>query len=192
MKWRMLAFYAITLCFVVFFIGGIWKGIRLYQQYPNPQITTYLYGEAAQIGSYAVVIGDWQWDDGSGIAERFPEYNFYLPLIDERLAELRVGLITFHVTKNQEGDDRFAFPNVAFSSGAWSNQAEMELFFLLNSHLKSMTLDLAVGETEKVILPLVVMEHQFTQKQWQEVENREYYIDLQFYPEHVRFSFGKE
>ena len=188
----MLAFYAITLCFVIFFIGGIWKGIRLYQEYPNPQITTYLYGEPAQIGSYAVAIGDWQWDDGSSIAERFPEYDFYLTEIDGRTAELRVALITFHVTKNQEGEDTFAFPNVTFSSGAWGNQAEMELFFLLNSHLKSMTLDLAVGETESVILPLVMMENQFTQEQWQTVESREYYIDLQFYPEHVRFSSGKE
>ena len=114
------------------------------------------------------------------------------PLIDGRTAELRVGLITFQVTKNQEGDDTFAFPNVTFSSGAWGNQAEIELFFLLNSHLKSMTLDLAVGETENVILPLVAFETQFTEKQWREVENREYYIDLQFYPEHVRFSSGKE
>lgn len=190
MKGRMWAFYVITICLAVFFVGGIWKSISLYQKYPNPSVQTYLYGESAQIGSYEIVLGDWKWDDGTEVKARFPEYVFPQREIDGRLEDMRVGLITFYVTKNTEGDDKFSFPDVGFSSGAWDNQYDMELYYLLNSHLRTMTLDLEVGETQHVILPLVLLEGHFTAAQWKEIDSREFYINLQFYPEHIRFLCG--
>jgi len=190
MKWRMWAFYAITICLAVFFVGGIWKSICLYQKYPNPPIRTYSCGDPVQIGSYEIVLGDWKWDDGTEVKTRFPEYVFPQREIDGKLEDMRVGLITFYVTKNTEGDDKFAFPDVGFSSGAWDNQYDMELYYLLNSHLRTMTLDLAVGETQYVILPLVILEGHLPEAQWQMIDSREFYINLRFYPEHIRVLCG--
>jgi len=77
--------------------------------------------------------------------------------------------------------------DISFSSGAWGNQFDMELFYILNPELDSMVLDLPVGEPQQVTIPLIISESQFTEAQWRAIDSREFYIDLQFYPEHIRF-----
>lgn len=77
---------------------------------------------------------------------------------------------------------------MGFSSGAWGNQFDIELFYRLNPTLNDMVLDLEVGSIQQVTLPLTLNENHFSQEQWENIDDREFYINFQYYPEHIRFQ----
>lgn len=156
-------------CILLFFCWAVWKGISLHDMYPNPQILTYKCGETAVVGSYQITFDDWQWGD------------------DGKSEDMRIGLIYFTITKVSESNDIFDISNIAFSSKAWENQFDMDLFYSLNPELNNMILDLSVGETQQFTLPLTVLESNFSTAQWADIDRREFYINIQYYPEHIRF-----
>lgn len=129
----------------------------------------------------------WEWGDGSLVKEKFPDYILVYPREDGLAEDARVGLICFTVTKTSPGGDILDFTAMGFSSGAWGNQFDLELFYLLNPELNSPFLDLPDGGTQEVILPLILLETQFTEEQWEEIDSREFYVNIQYYPEHIRF-----
>lgn len=116
-----------------------------------------------------------------------PNFKLAYMDVDGKTEDARVGLINFTITKNSDSEDRFDLANIGFSSGAWGNQFDMELFYMLNADLDSMVLDFPVGEQQQIVFPLTLLESQFTAAQWVEVDSREFYINLQYYPEHIRF-----
>ncbi len=187
MKERISAAKASVCGMVLFFCLCAWKGMALHDRYPDPQIWTFQYGESVRIGSYQMRFSGWQWGDESLIKERFPDFILVYPGEDGVSGDARVGLIGFTVTKISQGSDILDLTAMGFSSGAWGNQFDLELFHLLNQELDSPVLDLAVDGTRKVILPMTMQEAQFTAAQWEEIDSREFYINIQYYPEHIRF-----
>lgn len=181
---------SMVICIASFLCVCLGKGLLLHWQYPNPKIQTYAYGETAQVGAFEITFFRWQWDDGSWIRNTFPDYaeNEFHTSTGENIGEIRVGIIELQIQKVEESDTFFQVANIAFASGAWGNQFDMELFYKLNPDLPSMALDLEVGQTQKVVLPLVMRELQFTEKQWERIDDRVFYIDLKYYPEHIRFE----
>ncbi len=187
MKKNISEFTIITLGILLFFVWAVWKGYTIYNNYPNPPIQTYCYGETVQIGSFQITFQEWQWGNGSLLKTRFPDFPLTCVEVDSSSKNVRMGLIGITVEKICEGDDVLDMANVCFSAGAWGNQFDLDLFYRLNSEMDDMMLDLAVGETQQVTLPLMVLESQFTEKQWRGIDSRKFYINFQYYPEHVRF-----
>ena len=187
MKKHISVFLFFLLSISLFFSWAVWEGNALHSKYPDPSIQTYHYGETLQIGNYQITFQGWQWGNDSLIKTRFPDFSLVPSGADGTSEDVRIGLISIFVEKVCEGDDTLDLANVGFSSGAWGNQFDAELFFLLNSELGNMKLDLTVGETQQVTFPLTVRESQFTAKQWADIDNRKFYVNFQYYPEHIRF-----
>lgn len=197
MKKYISKFHIILLCILLFFCITIWKGTILHQKYPNPQIETYDYQETVQVGNYEICFDGWEWGNESLIQKDIPNYELIYTQDDGKIADVRVGLIHFTITKtskmqntsasNSIYSDYFDMSNIGFSSGTWGNAFDMELFYQLNPQLKSMVLDLTENEVQEVTLPLILLELQFTTKQWAEIDKRRFYINLQYYPKHIQF-----
>lgn len=54
MKRRIYVSSIIVACVLLFFCWAVWKGNAIHEKYPDPQITTYQYGETVQIASYQI------------------------------------------------------------------------------------------------------------------------------------------
>ncbi len=159
----------------------------MHRQYPNPEIQTYAYGETADLGSYEITFDNWEEGNLNLVQERAPDFQIYTGEADSRAEEVRAGFIHFTIDKTGDGKDVFDISNVSFSSGAWGNQFDMDLFYQLNPDMRDMIVNLAPGEQQKITLPFILQKSHFTQAQWAEIDNRTIYIDLQYYPEHIRF-----
>lgn len=174
-------------CILLFFCFAVWKGTILHGKYPDPQIGTYQYGETVLIDGYEISFTGWQWGDSKIINTILPDFNIDYTDENGDVYESRVGLIDLSITKVSHNRDNIDLANIGFSSGAWGNQFDMDLFYRLNPSLNDMVLDLEVGNIQQVTLPLTLIETQFPQEQWENIDNREFYINFQYYPEHIRF-----
>lgn len=190
MKKRIRILACVCLCGVLFFTWAVWKGGNMRKRYPNPQIQTYRLGETLLYKGCEITFSDWQWGDGSLISEKLPEYR--LSGTQSGQADARVGLITLCVRREEEGAGALDLADVSFSSGAWGNQFDLELFYLLNPDLKTMTPDPESGEEQRVILPLTLHKSQFTEKEWETIDSRRFYINIRYYPQHDRFACPAE
>ena len=75
-------------------------------------------------------------------------------------------------------DDAAQMPDLtgmAFESGAWGNQFDMELMYLLNPRLESLRPRLEEGEGVEIVLPMTMTDQQFTREQWERIDRRVFY-----------------
>ena len=185
-------------------IGG-----RLYwinARYPGPIEQTCGLGDSVQVGDYTVTFQDWRWSDGEILHALCPGFCL---LLDEEGEEYpvsreRIGLITLTITKagtDQTGadqamtDDAAQMPDLtgmAFESGAWGNQFDMELMYLLNPRLESLRPRLEEGEGVEIILPMTMTDQQFTREQWERIDRRAFYLVLDYYLVKTRFELPSD
>lgn len=173
------------------FLIGAAAAVRakiLHARYPDPEIFTYEYGDSPRIGGYSITFSGWQWGEEALIEDRFPDYVlFYEDETGENREAVRVGLVGLTVQKAEKEAEPLDLTRFSFSSGGWGNQFDMELFYLLNPEGVSLKLDLSGGETKEIWLPMIMRESNFTAAQWEEVDQRDFYLNVQYYPEHIRF-----
>lgn len=174
-------------CILLFFCFAVWKGTMLHGKYPDPQIVTYQYAETVLVDGYEISFTGWQWGDSKIISTILPDFDIDYTDESGNVYESRVGLINLTITKVSDDGNYIDLANIDFSSGAWGNQFDMELFYRLNPTLNDMVLDLEVGTIQQITLPLTLNETHFPQKQWENIDDREFYINLQYYPKHIRF-----
>lgn len=174
-------------CILLFFCFAVWKGTMLNGKYPDPQIVTYQYGETVLVDGYEISFTGWQWGDSKIISAILPDFDIDYTDESGDVYESRVGLIDLTITKVSDDGGYIDLASIGFSSGAWGNQFDMELFYLLNPTLNDMLLDLEVGTIQQITLPLTLNETHISQEQWENIDDREFYINFQYFPEHIRF-----
>lgn len=173
------------------FIGGI--GYRLYwinACYPSPKINNYNIHETIEAGNYRITFSDWQWGDGTNIRKMYPQFE---DITDEKgnlypVSKMRVGILELTVTKTANDESILALENIAFESGAWGNQFDLELTYLMNPDLEGLRIKLKDGESRKILLPMTMYDTHFTDGQWRNIDQRKFYIVMQYYPEKLRFE----
>lgn len=183
----------IRFIFFTLFFGGI--GYRIFQVnlwYPSPKVWTGELQDSVQVGNYSITFTDWQWADGTMLQELCPGYCM---ILDENGMEYpaereRVGLITLKIRKWEEGESILDLTGIAFESGAWGNQFDMELMYLLNPQLKGLQLRMEKGDCREIIFPMTMLDLQFAEKEWERIDEREFYIVLEYYPEKLQFRCG--
>lgn len=157
----------------VFLLCGI--GYRLFwinSCYPSPQTQTYGLHESFRIGGYTILFSDWKWADG--------DEN---PVSGERTV---IAELTF--SKRTADESAVDLTCISFESGAWGSQFDAELMFELNPDLESLLLEMDGGESRKILFPVTMIDQQFTAQLWNRVDERIFYIVLQYYPEKLRFE----
>ena len=149
--------------------GGI--GYRLFwlnARYPSPQVQSYGLHESIQAGGYTITFSDWQWENGS--------------------VQKRTGIAELTVTKTTAEKSTLDLTNISFESGAWGSQFDAQLMFDLNPDFESLLLEMDGGESRKILFPVTMIDQQFTAQLWNRVDERIFYIVLQYYPEKLRFE----
>lgn len=187
MKRKIAVCIAIT-CILLFFCIAACKGTILHGKYPDPPIITCHYGKSVIVDGYKISFTGWQWGDSKLISTVLPDFDIDYTDESGKVYESRVGLIDLTIEKVSDTGDYIDLANIGFSSGAWGNQFDMDLFYRLNPTLNDMVLDLEIGNTQQVTLPLILNESYFPQEQWDNIDDRTFYIDLQYYPDHIRFE----
>ena len=143
-----------------------------------------LNGNAIVIGNYEISLEDWRWGDGEIIHEVYPGYHL-IEIDGEEYStkQERVGLaeVTIHKLKNDSTS--LDLSQVTFESGAWGNQYDFDLFMYLNPNLDSLNLKLSEDETVTVTFPITMLDMQFSEKSWENIDDRQFYIVVQYYPE---------
>lgn len=178
---------------VIFALLAITIGYRLFwinARYPSPDVHTYGVDETIQVGNYTIKFSDWQWGDGSVLQELYPGYRF-LPDAngnDYPTSLMRVGVAEVLISKVRDDNSSLDLTCIYFESGAWGNQFDMDLMYGINPKLEGLRVRLDEGESVKVLLPITMIDRQFDAKQWQEIDNRTFYIVLQYYPTKLQFE----
>lgn len=181
--------YIFAACIILLSIGfTVHNAIVLHGKYPDPQIQTFQYGETVQIGGYQITFSGWQWGLSDLLLEKCPGFVLVSTKADGITEDARIGLIELTITKTSAGGEALDLTDIAFSSGAWSNQFDAELYFLLNPEQNTMVMDMETGQVWQVILPITMLESQFPEAQWEHINSRKLFIDLQYYPQHIRFA----
>lgn len=149
--------------------GGI--GYRLFwlnARYPSPQVQSYGLHESIQAGGYTITFSDWQWENGS--------------------VQKRTGIAELTVTKTTAEKSTLDLTNISFESGAWGSQFDAQLMFDLNPDFESLLLEMNEGESKSIRFPITVIDQQFTMEQWSRINEKVFYIVLQYYPEKIQFE----
>lgn len=172
-------------------------GCQIYRiniRYPGPEVWTGGLQDSVREGNYTFAFTGWQWGDGSLLHELCP--GFVL-LMDEDGKEYparqeRVGLITLTITKHEDDDSILDLTAIAFESGAWGNQFDMELMYLLNPELKGLRLQMEKGECREIVFPMTMLDQQFREEAWSHIDDRSFYIVLDYYPQKLQFCCGDD
>ena len=133
---------------------------------------TYGLNESIRIGGYTITFSDWKWEDGNGY-----------PASGER-----TGIAELTFLKSADDESAVDTTCISFESGAWGSQFDAELMFELNPDLESLLLEMDDGESRKIFFPVTMIDQQFTAQLWNRLDERAFYIVLQFYPEKLRFE----
>lgn len=175
-------------------MGGI--GFRIFLvnlRWPSPEVWTGGLRDSLREGNYRITFSDWQWSDGSLLEELCPGYR----MITEEdgtgypADRERVGLITLKIEKTGEDGSILDLTGIAFESGAWGNQYDMELMYLLNPQLEGLRLRMKKGECREIIFPMTMPDLQFEESAWERIDERTFYIVLEYYPRKLQFRCGK-
>lgn len=208
MTWKIKRIIGIMLSAIAF-AGICCRLCWINARYPDPGEQTCGLGDSVQVGDYTVTFQDWHWSDGEILHALCPGFCL---LLDEEGEEYpvsreRIGLVTLTITKagrDQAGTDQAGagqamtddaavalnLTGMAFESGAWGNQFDMELMYLLNPRLESLRPQLEEGESVEIILPMAMTDQQFTREQWERIDRRVFYVVLDYYPAKIRFRCG--
>lgn len=185
MIWKRLNILLLTLVLAGF-------GCRIWllnTKYPSPKEQTREPGDCVRLEGYAVTFTDWRWSDGEILHELCPGFHL---LTDEEgneypVSQERIGLALLTIEKVGAEDDELDLTSIAFESGSWGNQFDMELMYLLNPQLESLRPQLEEGERMEILLPMALTDQQFTQDQWKGIDSRTFYVVLEHYPHKTRF-----
>lgn len=179
--------------FILLIIGGIgcrilWVNLR----WPVPQMWTGEQGDSLMVGNYRITFSDWSWSDGTLLQKLCPGLCL---IADEGGEEYpvhreRVGLITLRLEKMQADESILDLTGIAFESGAWGNGYDMELMYLLNPQLEGLHLRMEEGECREIIFPMTMSDLQFGERAWERIDERDFYMVLEYYPRKLRFRCG--
>lgn len=162
---------------------AIARCVYLNIRYPNPSVQTYEKNEIVTFGNYEISLTDWQWSDGEIIHEIYPGYKLIEIDGEEYPTEKeRVGLVEITITKTADDNTKLDLTEIFFESGAWGNQWDIELFTQINPDLEKLVFKMDAGETKKIIFPMTMNDTHFSEKDWKNIDNRKFYIVLQYYP----------
>lgn len=157
--------------------------IQLNDKYPDPEIIEVKKNEELKIGSYIFKVTDTIWSDGSKVDSIIPGY---ISIYDEAgnpypTEKQRLGLIHLEIRKTEEDDTYIDLTHFAFESGAWHNQWDSILFDELNG-MESMDLKLEKGDKTVITFPLLFLDYEFKEEDWNNFSQRKLYMILANYP----------
>lgn len=176
-KWMVFALLLLLLLFAIV------RNLYLNRMYPSPAVETYSRNSIIQLGNYEISLTDWQWSDGEIVHEIYPGYKLIEIDGEEYSTEKeRIGLAEVTVTKTKNDNTKLDLTEIAFESGAWGNQFDLELFMKLNPDLDGLVLEMKAGETKKIMFPITMLDLQFSQKSWHDIDERQFYVVVQYYP----------
>lgn len=165
-------------------ILGIARYKILNARYPDPTVHIAEAGEEISFDNYSFKLKDWKWSDGTIVDEILPGYEL-LVYSDGKVypaEKEKIALATVEIGKNADDDSHLDLRSIAFEMGAWHNQWDLELFEALNGD-DSLEINLNAGKKREIILPIIMYDFQFTEKEWENIEKKKVNIVLSCYPD---------
>lgn len=182
-KKQLMVRIAVFLLLLIVFMFAMGRMLYLNRKYPSPAVKTYSPNSIIELGNYEISLTDWQWSDGKIVHEIYPGYKLIEMDGKEYPTEKeRVGLVEITVTKTKADNTKLDLTEITFESGAWGNQFDLELFVKLNPDLDGLVLDMEAGETKKIVFPMTMLDVQFSEKSWRHIDERQFYVVVQYYP----------
>lgn len=172
-------------------ILGIARYKILNARYPDPTVHIAEAGEEISFDNYSFKLKDWKWSDGTIVDDILPGYELlvYSDGKEYPAEKEKIALATIEIGKNEEDDSYLDLRSIAFEMGAWHNQWDIELFEALNGD-DSLEINLNVGEKREIILPIIMYNFQFTEKEWENIEKNKVNIVLACYPSKYVLQWG--
>lgn len=87
--------------------------------------------------------------------------------------------------KMTDADSILDLTRVCAESRAWGNGWDFELYSALNKGAGLSNVQLSKGEEIDIVFPFTMIRLQFREKEWKQIEEREFYAVLNWYPQKV-------
>jgi hypothetical protein len=167
---------AICIIFLFIFLAyGINKIVKVNKKYPPPDVTAVNISEDLFINQNKLKVraDDFNIQDISYLTDTTYSSQSYM-------GKTMVASVNIRVDNVSDEKVRFDLPSVELTSDGWHNGLFLDLFLELNPKYN--------GEIEpknyiEVIVPYIMYENHFKKSAWQNLDNQDYRLVFQLYPE---------
>lgn len=159
---------------------------RINHLYPKAELAQVKMNEPIQCEAYTVILNEASIVDTLALYE---EYGITLidPILPEKTIICSVTFIRNDSTLIESS--RLDLTQLALVSGAWSNLANIdELFSVLNGEYTRLN-SLFPNEQVTYILPFSLYADSFSNSSWEELNSREFSLELSLYPQKKEIVF---
>lgn len=156
------------------------------KKYPNPQIVTHQIGETILGGDVSLLFSDYELYSGERFRKVLPDYQD--SVMNEDMSQIKdsqkyVLVASVSIENKSTEEKTISLVQITAESVSWSNGIDGEIFALLNEGAKDpMNIHLQPGEKKDLLLPYSIYEFQFQERQWENIESRDYNLVLSYYP----------
>lgn len=171
----------IFLCFIVVCLAvmSVFQIIRVNTQFPQTSIICANIGESLQLDQLHVKATSFEMVPYKSISN-----DCSLKSLVDQIEDGEVNLIKASIVIENDTDLSVEFPlyDVIFQSIDWANAINLDTFKYFNDN-RSLLVEMKPKESLKLILPCLIHQIQFSDKDWKEVQERNFQLVFSLYPQ---------
>lgn len=166
---------------VIYVLGGILLGVFLVcflminSKYKNPTVLSKEIGETVDYSNLQFLVVN------SGFIPQAQVNELWTKELDI-FAGCKGYYVTVTVSNTGTEEKKLSLGNFELVSDAWINGVDMEKFLMLNSEDVKQKFLLKPGDTITCTLPFLIVKENFTNRQWEQIEQRKFELVLSLYP----------
>ncbi len=159
---------------------------------PNPEMTKFGIGESVNMGGVSFTLQQVEMLNGNEIKKVAPNVDIVTNADGTAYDREKIRAVFFHVQIEKTGSDNESidFTKISAESGAWGNGINAQLFMVLNPGVSIEKNVLEKNEIEEIILPFSMADTMFKKDDWKKIDEREFGVVFQLYPEKIVLTQG--
>lgn len=157
---------------------ALFVSLRIYsvnKQFQREDSIVYQLGDILTLGEIELRITECHFMD----LDEQTEYKQYIGDDSEAVECL---VLDYYIKNTSEEPVHFENSFLSLGSGAWRQQIHYELFLALNSGASLFDSILDPGEEINLKLPFLLMNYQFTSKDWDNIYDRQFILYITLFP----------
>lgn len=164
---------------IIILIGCLIRYNNLNEQYQPPTYENYKQNQVVSYNSFAIKASEFEVMNEEDIQDLGPVYEDVTTIDGSSIKSIVTEVRIKNPSSQQMKLEVYPF---VIESGGYSNGIDADLFHVLNKDEATMIPVLDAGEEITLQLPFTMIESQFTDKDWDNIENREFNLVLSLYP----------
>ncbi len=159
---------------IIFF--AVFRIVKVTHKFRIKDTTIYQIGETIEIENMAMKVTDMRFMTKDDLKQ-------YQELIGEDCDKSMCIVLSVDLKNLLDQETKNDLTFLSMASGAWTQQISYEMFHALNQENASLNLTLQSEQSMQLQLPFILASVQFKDKDWANIQDRDYQLYISLYPE---------